>query len=54
MTPEQQAITDAYFQLLKELEAAYLHYIQESQEHPEDYEGVTKDDAYLWFIEGVN
>lgn len=51
--PEHNIIV-AFNQIVQQLEKMRDAFIKDLDENPDTYEGITIDDAYIWFIEGLN
>ena len=51
MTKEQLQIQAAFGLAVKHLEECRDRWIKDAVDNPEDYEGITTDGAYIWFVE---
>jgi hypothetical protein len=51
MTQAEFQITLAYQKIKTELEETFNKFMEDARLHPEDHDGVMRDDAYIWFIE---
>ena len=45
------AINAAYDQIVALLYDTRKQYLEDLKENPEDFEGITKADAFIWFME---
>jgi hypothetical protein len=53
MTKEQLQIQAAYGKIAKQLEEMRDHFLAEAIASPEEFDGITIEDACIWFIEGL-
>jgi len=45
------AINAAYDHIVALLNDTRKQYLEDLQKNPEDFKGITKEDAFIWFIE---
>ena len=53
MENEKQAILDAHAEVLANLNMVRDVFLSQLEKNPKDYEGVTKEHAFVWFIEAM-
>ena len=53
MTTPSEAIEAAYDRIVAELDKTRQAYLIDARENASDFEGITEDDAYTWFIESL-
>ena len=53
MQAEKQAIIDAHTAIVDQLNQVLTGYLADLENIPEDYKGITKEDAICWFVESL-